>query len=62
MPDPAWAEVWSKALFLAGRSRIGPEARSRGQAAWWIEEDGSIRMTPAARRMTTWVRDEAPAA
>ena len=25
--DPAWAEVWAKALFLAGRRAIGEEAR-----------------------------------
>ena len=38
--DPAWAEVWSKALFVAGASAIGAEARARGMAAWWVEEDG----------------------
>jgi FAD:protein FMN transferase len=52
--DPAWAEVWSKALFLAGRARIGVEARRRGLAAWWVADDGSIEMTPAARPMTVW--------
>ena len=62
MPDPAWAEVWTKALFLAGRRSIGEEARSRGMAAWWVEEDGSLHMTPAARQQTTWVRHEASAA
>jgi thiamine biosynthesis lipoprotein len=60
--DPAWAEVWSKALFLAGRANIGPEARRRGQAVWWVEKDGSLHMTPAARQLTTWIRDEASAA
>ncbi len=52
--DPAWAEVWSKALFLAGRSAIAAEARRRGLAAWWVADDGSIEMTPAARLMTVW--------
>ena len=28
--DPAWAEVWTKALFLAGRAGIPDEARARG--------------------------------
>jgi thiamine biosynthesis lipoprotein len=56
MADPAWAEVWTKALFLAGAGGIGPEARARGLAAWWIEEDGSIHMTPAGRMLTTWQR------
>jgi FAD:protein FMN transferase len=58
-PDPAWAEVWSKALFLEGAARIGPRARAMGLAAWWVREDGSLEMTPAARQRTAWVRGEA---
>ncbi len=58
-PDPAWAEVWSKTLFLEGAARIGPRARSMGLAAWWVREDGALEMTPAARQRTTWVRGEA---
>jgi thiamine biosynthesis lipoprotein len=61
MSDPAWAEVWSKALFLAGRAQIGPEAKKRGLAAWWVEGDGGLHMSPAARPITTWVRGEATA-
>ena len=60
--DPAWAEVWTKALFLAGRAGIGDEARRRGLAAWWVEDDGSLHLSPVARVRTTWTRDEAPAA
>ncbi|HEX3264755.1 MAG TPA: FAD:protein FMN transferase [Candidatus Limnocylindrales bacterium] len=60
-PDPAWAEVWSKSLFLAGASGIAEEARKRGLAAWWVGTDGLLAMTPAARVATTWVRDEASA-
>jgi thiamine biosynthesis lipoprotein len=52
--DPAWAEVATKSLFLAGATRIGDEARAGGLAAWWVEEDGSLHMTPGAREMTTW--------
>jgi thiamine biosynthesis lipoprotein len=52
--DPAWAEVWSKSLFLAGVEGIGPLARSRGLASWWIRADGELEMTPAARLRTTW--------
>jgi FAD:protein FMN transferase len=52
--DPAWAEVWSKTLFLLGRSRMGDAARRRGLAAWWVEADGSLHMTPAARPLTAW--------
>ena len=54
-PDPAWAEVWSKALFLEGATGIASAARSRGLAAWWICDDGRLEMTPGARQRTTWV-------
>jgi len=54
--DPAWSEVWSKALFLSGARGIGDEARRRGLAAWWVEADGSLHLTPAARAQTTWER------
>jgi thiamine biosynthesis lipoprotein len=56
MPDPAWAEVWSKSLFLAGRRAVGDEARRRGLAAWWVEDDGSLHLTPAARQQTAWTK------
>jgi len=58
-PDPAWAEVWSKTLFLEGAARIGGRARGEGLAAWWVRDDGSLEMTPAARERTAWVRGEA---
>ncbi len=54
-PDPAWAEVWTKALFLAGRAAIGPEARERDIAAWWVDATGRVGLTPAAREMSVWV-------
>jgi thiamine biosynthesis lipoprotein len=57
--DPAWAEVWSKSLFIVGRARIADAARSRGLAAWWIDVDGRVEMTPAARIRTIWVAGEA---
>lgn len=53
-PDPAWAEVWSKTLFLAGIDGIAALARSRGLASWWVREDGEMEMTPAARIRTLW--------
>jgi thiamine biosynthesis lipoprotein len=53
-PDPAWAEVWSKTLFLAGIDDIASLARSRGLASWWIRDDGDLEMTPAARIRTLW--------
>jgi thiamine biosynthesis lipoprotein len=57
-PDPAWAEVWTKDLFLEGPTGIGPRARSRGLAAWWVDADGGLAMTPGARLLTRWVRSE----
>jgi thiamine biosynthesis lipoprotein len=57
-PDPAWAEVLSKALFLAGRAGIAAEARRGDLAAWWVEEDGSFHASPAGRLLTTWNRLE----
>ena len=56
MPDPAWAEVWTKALFLVGPRAIGPKARARGLAAWWVAGEGTLEMTPAARERTIWQR------
>jgi thiamine biosynthesis lipoprotein len=58
-PDPAWAEVWSKTLFLEGRRAIAALARRRGLAAWWIAVDGTIEMTPAGRARTLWAAGEA---
>jgi thiamine biosynthesis lipoprotein len=58
-PDPAWAEVWSKVLFLGGHEGIAAEARRRGLAAWWVADDGTLEMTAAARAMTIWVAAEA---
>ncbi len=55
--DPAWAEVWSKALFLAGRTGIGDEARRRGLAAWWVDQAGALGMTPDARLRSAWVAE-----
>ncbi len=59
LADPAWAEVWSKVLFLGGHDTIAAEARARGLAAWWVTDDGTLEMTPAGRAMTRWVAAEA---
>ena len=58
-PDPAWAEVWSKALFLEGADGIAGTARACGFAAWWVTTDGHLEMTPAGRARTAWVAAEA---
>ncbi len=57
-PDPAWNEVWSKALFLGGTESIGEEARRRGMAAWWVDARGRLGMTPEARVRSVWVAEE----
>jgi thiamine biosynthesis lipoprotein len=54
-PDPAWNEVWSKALFLGGSESIGEEARRRGLAAWWVDDRGRLGMTPEARVRSPWI-------
>ena len=61
-PDPAWAEVWSKTLFVGGGRAIASEARARGLAAWWVTDAGDLEMTAAARARTAWVEGEADVA
>jgi hypothetical protein len=29
-----------------------------GLAAWWVRDDRSLEMTPAARQRSAWVRGE----
>ncbi len=57
-PDPAWAEIWSKVLFVGGHDAIAAEARARGLAAWWVTDDGTLEMTAHARARTAWVAAE----
>jgi thiamine biosynthesis lipoprotein len=40
--DAAWAEVWSKTLFLTGRGGLRTLAESRGLAALWVDDDGVV--------------------
>jgi len=61
-PDPAWAEVWSKALFVGGGRAIAGEARPRVLAAWWVTDAGDLEMPAAARARTAWVEGEADVA
>ena len=51
-PDPAWAEVWSKTLFLAGAAGIRARADDLGLAALWAHQDGTVGTTQA---MDSWV-------
>jgi FAD:protein FMN transferase len=54
--DPALAEVWSKALLVAGRDEIGPLADAHGLAALWIGTDGVMRYSRAMEPALIWVR------
>ncbi len=53
-PDPARAEVWSKALFLAGREGIARECAHRDLAALWVDDDGAICTSRAMRPYLIW--------
>lgn len=53
-PDPAWAEVWSKTLFLAGAVEVEAQASVRGLAAAWVTETGAVRVSPAMEPHVLW--------
>jgi thiamine biosynthesis lipoprotein len=53
-PDPAWAEVWSKSLFLTGRGGIRHEADARDLAALWVDEDGVVGSSRAMKPLISW--------
>lgn len=52
--DPAWAEVWTKALFLEGSKGIREAAESRGLAALWVDRDGAVDMSDALGERVLW--------
>lgn len=54
-PDPAIAEVWSKALFLRGPDGIADAAVSQGLAALWVDGGGRLAMSPPMQRFLVWV-------
>lgn len=53
-PDPAWAEVWSKTLFLAGWDGVDRLATERRLAALWTGPDGAGGHSPAMRPYIVW--------
>jgi thiamine biosynthesis lipoprotein len=53
-PDPARAEVWSKALFLAGRGRVRQLADEQGLAALLVDDDGVVGVSRAMRPHLVW--------
>jgi thiamine biosynthesis lipoprotein len=52
--DPALAEVWSKSLFVVGRSGIREAAESRDLAALWVDDDGRVGASRAMRPYIAW--------
>jgi len=52
--DPAWSEVWSKALFVGGREAIRATADERGLAALWVDSSGRVGSSRAMRPYVAW--------
>ena len=54
--DPADAEVWSKALFISGKSGIAALAKRHSIAALWIDDSGQLTTNAAIDRYVQWRR------
>ena len=52
--DPAWAEVWTKALFLSGRGRVEEVCDRLGLAALWVDVHERLHVSPGARPYVVW--------
>jgi len=52
--DPAWAEVWTKVLFIEGRARAAQFAEEHGLAALWIDVDGVVHVSGAMAPRVLW--------
>jgi thiamine biosynthesis lipoprotein ApbE len=57
--DPARAEVWSKALLLAGAAEASALADRHRLAALWIDDRGQLTCSPWMEPLVTWRSDEA---
>ncbi len=53
-PDPAWAEVWSKTLFLAGAVEVEAQAHVRGLPAAWVTDSGRVHVSAAMEPFVLW--------
>lgn len=53
-PDPAWAEVWSKTLYLTGAEDIAASAASLELAAAWVTVDGEVGLSSAIHPFVSW--------
>lgn len=54
--DPAWAEVWSKVLFLQGKIGIASLAASEAIRALWVYEDGTLGESGTLGAALMWRR------
>jgi thiamine biosynthesis lipoprotein len=52
--DVAWAEVWSKTLFLSSATRIAQLADVQNLAAAWVTVDGTLHVSAAAKSFLVW--------
>jgi len=52
--DPAVAEVWSKAVFLAGARGAPGLAARKGLAALWVGTGGDLGISPTMRQYVQW--------
>jgi thiamine biosynthesis lipoprotein len=55
-PDPAWSEVWSKTLFLAGPTGVRSRAEELGLAAAWVAADGTVGTSTRMDPTVIWRR------
>lgn len=53
-PDPAWAEVWSKALFLSGARGVASSAERQALAALWVDAAGRVVVSSAMGPYLVW--------
>jgi thiamine biosynthesis lipoprotein len=54
--DPAWAEVWAKALFVGGSEAAAQLAAGHRLDAVWVDEAGEIHETAGFERFVRWRR------
>jgi len=57
--DPALSEVWSKALFVTGRTGIRAASESRGLAVLWIDRAGRVGTSRTMRPHLEWLAPRA---
>jgi thiamine biosynthesis lipoprotein ApbE len=53
--DTATAEVWTKALLVAGAADAPVIAAEHELAALWVDDDRRLHLTPAAVAHVLWL-------